>query len=240
MAEFSVDTFIHNAANIRDLNTLVRLFKDMFASFNFEAITYYSVRDAFRSKPMRQGARIRSESDLFEALFAPDQPLDFDPAIGALLDKMEPFHWFDPEKNENASEELKFISNALRSDGYIDGISIPVMTRPGELSVFNFSKRGVEFNISKVQLRKLQIACQAMHLRFGELSKSSSEVLLSERETEVMSLVANGKTNKEIARNLSLSSHTVDTLIRRSFKKFGVTNRIEASIMYTFQYGRTA
>ena len=50
-----------------------------------------------------------------------------------------------------------------------------------------------------------------------------------------MRLVAGGRTNKEIANALNLSTHTVDTLIRRCFSKLGVNNRTEASIMFTFR-----
>jgi DNA-binding CsgD family transcriptional regulator len=72
-------------------------------------------------------------------------------------------------------------------------------------------------------------------MRFEELLDGNGDLLLSARETDVMRLVARGKTNKEIAIALKLSVHTVDTLIRRCFTKLGVTNRIEASIMFTFR-----
>ena len=79
------------------------------------------------------------------------------------------------------------------------------------------------------------MACHVMHLRFEDLLGDDAEHGLSARETEVMRLVAGGRTNKEIANALKLSTHTVDTLIRRCFSKLGVNNRTEASIMFTFR-----
>jgi DNA-binding NarL/FixJ family response regulator len=51
---------------------------------------------------------------------------------------------------------------------------------------------------------------------------------LSERELEVLSLVAAGRSNKEIARQLDLSPNTVKTHIANLFEKLGVQRRTEA------------
>jgi DNA-binding NarL/FixJ family response regulator len=48
---------------------------------------------------------------------------------------------------------------------------------------------------------------------------------LTEREREVMSLVAVGLSNKEIARQLELSAGTVRLHLYRVYQKIGVGNR---------------
>jgi len=48
---------------------------------------------------------------------------------------------------------------------------------------------------------------------------------LSEREIEVLRLVAGGLSNKEIARSLTLSPYTVKAHLNNIFRKFNVTNR---------------
>ncbi|HVY97077.1 MAG TPA: response regulator transcription factor [Solirubrobacterales bacterium] len=52
---------------------------------------------------------------------------------------------------------------------------------------------------------------------------------LSEREQEVLSLVATGSTNKEIAATLHLSPHTVKEHTSSIYRKLGVRNRAEAT-----------
>ena len=52
---------------------------------------------------------------------------------------------------------------------------------------------------------------------------------LSEREQEVLSLVATGSTNKEIASRLHLSPHTVKEHTSAIYRKLGVRNRAEAT-----------
>ena len=52
---------------------------------------------------------------------------------------------------------------------------------------------------------------------------------LSDREQEVLSLIATGSTNKEIAGQLHLSPHTVKEHTSAIYRKLGVRNRAEAT-----------
>jgi two-component system response regulator DesR len=52
---------------------------------------------------------------------------------------------------------------------------------------------------------------------------------LSEREQEVLTLIADGSTNKEIAVRLHLSPHTIKEHTSAIYRKLGVRNRAEAT-----------
>ncbi len=57
--------------------------------------------------------------------------------------------------------------------------------------------------------------------------------VLSEREREVLALVALGRSNKQIANELYLSVETVRTYVRRLYGKLGVRNRAQAAVHAT-------
>ncbi|MFD8565499.1 AAA family ATPase [Streptomyces sp. NPDC059639] len=58
-------------------------------------------------------------------------------------------------------------------------------------------------------------------------SRSTGWASLSQGELHVARLVAGGATNREVAEQLFVSPHTVNTYVRRSFKKLGITSRVE-------------
>lgn len=61
----------------------------------------------------------------------------------------------------------------------------------------------------------------------NKTSPSNGEIL-SERETQILRLVADGLTNREIAEQLFLSRHTVESHIKRVYRKLSVSSRTMA------------
>jgi DNA-binding CsgD family transcriptional regulator len=57
------------------------------------------------------------------------------------------------------------------------------------------------------------------------------EFLLTDRESEVLSWISQGKTNREIGIILSMSPRTVNKHLEQIYKKLGVENRTTAAII---------
>src|SRR2546421_1155236 len=62
----------------------------------------------------------------------------------------------------------------------------------------------------------------------AKLAEGVTRVQLTPREMATLRLMADGKTNKEIANDLSISERTVKTHLGHLFAKLAVTNRTEA------------
>jgi DNA-binding CsgD family transcriptional regulator len=59
---------------------------------------------------------------------------------------------------------------------------------------------------------------------------SSKVSSLSQREQEVLRLVAGGKTNQEIGARLGIGEKTVEKHLKNVFVKLGVVSRVEAAV----------
>jgi DNA-binding NarL/FixJ family response regulator len=77
--------------------------------------------------------------------------------------------------------------------------------------------------------------------RAGDVSSPDIPELqaLSAREAEVMSLIADGQTNGEIAARLFLAEKTVKNHVRRIYSKLGVGSRPAAIAYWREACGRT-
>jgi DNA-binding NarL/FixJ family response regulator len=64
----------------------------------------------------------------------------------------------------------------------------------------------------------------------------SGDQLLTPREEQVVALVIEGLGNREIARKLNLSPHTVKKYLFHVFEKLGISNRVEL-VLYAMNHG---
>ena len=60
--------------------------------------------------------------------------------------------------------------------------------------------------------------------------------LLTPREEQVVALVADGLSNREVARELCLSEHTIKKYLFRIFDKLGISSRVEL-VLYALSHG---
>jgi len=81
----------------------------------------------------------------------------------------------------------------------------------------------------------LTVTCHQEFLRIaggGDRGLERSLRALSPREIEVLELIAEGLSNRDVAARLSISDKTVISHLNRVFEKLGVENRLQAAILY--------
>jgi DNA-binding NarL/FixJ family response regulator len=77
---------------------------------------------------------------------------------------------------------------------------------------------------------QVQLSPQAAARLLREVRAPESPEALTERETEVLRLLARGKANKEIARALAIGDQTVKSHVGRILAKLGVQSRTQAAL----------
>jgi DNA-binding NarL/FixJ family response regulator len=111
--------------------------------------------------------------------------------------------------------------------------------------------KGARGYLSKtLPARELVEAIEAIHRGEIVVSKSPPREIstgldwpgrterLSERESEIVALITQGRSNAEIARIAYLSINSVKSYIRSAYRKMGVANRVEA-VLWGIDHGFT-
>ncbi len=77
---------------------------------------------------------------------------------------------------------------------------------------------------------KVQLSPEAATLLLREMRAPSNPEHLTERETEVLQLLADGRSNKEIARHLQIAETTVKSHVKSIMQKLDVASRTQAAL----------
>jgi DNA-binding NarL/FixJ family response regulator len=85
--------------------------------------------------------------------------------------------------------------------------------------------------ITNEQLRDLMALLEQPPVR--NITNYAGRPLLSARENEVTTLVAEGLSNREIAEQLKVAENTIKKALARIFEKLGISNRVEL-VLYVF------
>jgi two-component system OmpR family response regulator len=96
--------------------------------------------------------------------------------------------------------------------------------------LLGFRKGGVDYITKPFHIREL-LARIRVHLREPELAENAPPSPLTEREREVVKLLADGKTYKQVATAMRLSQSTVRNHLHNVYQKLGVVDRAQAVIV---------
>lgn len=143
------------------------------------------------------------------------------PVIRALLEGHAPLH------EEQIVEAREWKALCSRADhGHV---LVGPLVRKGELVGALAFTRGQETSAFDAQnVADLSALCLHASIQMaGWESRSETDYGLSPREGEIVSLVARGKTNAQIGRELFVSSETVKAALKTIFRKVGVSSRAQ-------------
>ena len=161
-----------------------------------------------------------------------------DPLPEIALDQSVPFRWSEaPRLRELSGEEQRYMAILARR-GMADGLAVVAFGPGSRVAMVGLGLHPDLASVGSDTTLELQIAVQASFQRYCELisPEFSEDTVLSQREMDVLYWITRGKSNAAIATILEIAPGTVDTYVRRIFRKFDVTDRVGAA-MAAVKYG---
>jgi LuxR family quorum sensing-dependent transcriptional regulator len=156
-----------------------------------------------------------------------------DPVMTELRQTLSPFSWGDIRERRDLSKSERLILDEAREFDAHDGLTIPIITRSGSVSIF--CPCGLDPDMSQRARAALEIIGIYAHhaLKRAVLQNQRAEAAhtpLTPREREIMQWVACGKTDEEIADILSISTTTVTTHVEHAKQKLDAFRRTYAVV----------
>lgn len=150
--------------------------------------------------------------------------LQENPVVNALLARHAPLH---EEQILAPNEWMAFCSRA--DHGHV---LVGPLVQNGELvGVIGFTRRLGEEAFDAQDVADLSALCLHASTRMASWEKQKdstpSNITLSPREREIAILVAQGKTNAQIGKELFISSETVKAALKAIFRKADVSSRAQ-------------
>lgn len=227
--DIDLDRFLVEADAAMSIGALTEAFRHGVERAGFTRAHYAQLVSMFRRQSAAMGERVLIDLDAASGGPKSLAGLDMGPVVTRKFALLRVHTWQELIAKCDPNAESRTPLDAYRRAGFVDGVTVPVSLHEGDIAAFVFLKAHTIHVLSRPATHKLQFFCQAMHARYSALAPENAGTTLSKREAEVMRLVAVGRTNADIAGELEISVHTVNTLVRRCFAKLGVSNRVEAS-----------
>lgn len=222
--------FVEECVYLTDVSDLLGRLRIFLDGFGVDVLSYQIVADDLYKIPIDHGLIYENFPEGWIRHYIDDDLERIDPILEYSRKAPAPFHWSEVEKRMRLTPaQMRFLEE-LRTSGLSDGLAIPIYSAIGDMAYFGVGVKHGELHLRQEEMAQVVLACQLTHNRYVALTNARAKpsARLSPRETEALSLVACGMSNNEIAQKMSVSGNTVDTLIRRCFKKLGTQNRLEA------------
>jgi LuxR family transcriptional regulator, quorum-sensing system regulator BjaR1 len=138
---------------------------------------------------------------------------------------------YDPERESRAAE----VVNRARDFGVCNGELFPIAGPSGPVGDMWIG--GVDSALGKREASAVHMLALTAFYKIQTLVQPApATVTLTDREREVLTWVADGKTAWEIGEVLKISNRTVEWYIQQAVQKLGARNRMQA-VVIAAQYG---
>lgn len=170
--------------------------------------------------------------DIISTYLDPDF-MESDPIPDHVMSIGHVMTWKQVIADQKLTEKHQNFLKVSIEKGFIDGVAVPLFGPQSRNSYFSMNFGKAISSEDEAVVRPLIGLAQSCHRRICAIINQAGESLpvLSEREGEVLYWISRGKSNGDMAAILAISEATIDTYIRRLFKKLNVHDRISAVIV---------
>jgi len=199
------------------------------AQYGYDQMIFSIAHDPLLPKSHQRPNIFNTYPDDWQKTYLEKDYARLDPVLHAALTLNSGFTWENLKATSSYTQaQTRFMNEAIDA-GLNNGIAVPMRALKAVGGVGLAATTAHDGAYAHLDL--INALCTQFYLSYRRLyARPAPTFSLSPRETEVLTWIAAGKTDEEIAVILGISRNTVDTHLRSIFRKLDATNRVSAVV----------
>ncbi len=227
----SFETFVERTNRVQTTDELVKEFLDTVRQHGLDRMIF-CLQTAHDHVDMKPGVGVIQNYPEDWMKHYREKGYDrLDPVISYCQSKMDTFTWAEiPERMHMTRQQFQCLNMGIEA-GLYNGTCTPLWGPNQFAGIGLASAEKTDSFDGKLDL--ITAYCNHFYIAFQRINRKKDfaerQVYLTPREQEILTWVAAGKTDGDIGTILNLSDDTVDTYMRRIFKKLDANSRVMAA-----------
>jgi LuxR family quorum sensing-dependent transcriptional regulator len=216
--------FVDAVEKARTAEEVTALFAKMIAEVGFDAYAMIGLPDS--QTPFSKRVLANGWPREWSEVYTKENLCEVDPVARHCMRTVNPFDWCEAPYNPERHPRAQAVMQRATDFGMSEGLCVPIHYGDGTGAAVTMAGQRVE--LARGVRSALVLMAMYAHNRirsFAARPSEQAEPLLTEREREVVSWVAAGKSNWEISVILHIAERTVRFHIESSARKLNAVNR---------------
>jgi LuxR family quorum sensing-dependent transcriptional regulator len=231
---YQFEDFVTDTRQAEADEDLFRLLKRAVAQHGYDRISLWVIDDPDLPQRVHGRGVLHNFPEELRGYYKENNCDSYDPVMQALRIQTGSLDWEAHEKQSHYKPLQTRLYNVAREGGLHNGISTPIWGRHGlmaSLGLASTEKRdATHANLDLIGALTTQFYLSYKRLNAQPASQRIQASGITPKEAEILSWVAAGKTDAEIATILGISRNTVDTHMRHVFAKLDAHSRVTAVV----------
>ncbi len=232
---YAFETFVERTGRLRSKDRLFETFIEAMNNYGFDRVNFSAMQDLQLPPEALGFGLISTYPDDWRTLYAKRNFASIDPVLKSASALNLPFTWRQLVRHHPlTSKQVRFLCQA-EAAGLWNGIGIPFNGATSQIAgvALATSHRSAD-HLKNMDL--LAAFANQFYVVFKRIVGHANHVQpslspLTRRETEILRMIAKGKTDDRIAQRLTISDNTVSFFTRGIYRKLNVTNRVQAVVV---------
>ncbi|MFT4073903.1 MAG: LuxR family transcriptional regulator [Asticcacaulis sp.] len=231
---YQFEDFVTDTRQARADEDLFRLLKKAVAQQGYDRISLWVIDDPDLPQRVHGRGVLHNFPEELRGYYKENNCDSYDPVMQALRMQTGSLDWEAHEAHSNYRPLQTRLYNVAREGGLNHGVSTPIWGRNGLMASLGLAASekhdATHADLDMIGALTAQFYLSYKRLNARPASPCTPPAGITPKEAEILSWVAAGKTDAEIATILGISRNTVDTHMRHVFAKLETHSRVTAVV----------